>query len=72
METNQIISELQKNMNSNDCNDFIKNHKPFIISTISKQLNRYISSENDEVFSIGLLGFEEAIRSYDQIKGSFF
>lgn len=52
-------------------NELIKNHMPFIIKCISDVTGRYVSCENDEELSIGLIGFHEAIERYDNEKGHF-
>jgi RNA polymerase sigma factor len=52
-------------------NELIKNHMPFIIKSISDVTGRYVSCENDEELSVGLLGFHEAIERYDNEKGHF-
>lgn len=52
-------------------NELIENHMPFIIKSISDVTGRYVSCENDEELSIGLLGFNEAIDRYDNEKGHF-
>lgn len=51
---------------------FIKQYMPFIISIVSKTTKRYISTENDDEFSIGLIAFSEAIEKYNPQKGNFF
>ena len=50
---------------------FIENHLPFIIKTITKITNRYVSIENDDELSIGLLAFNEAIDRYSDERGPF-
>lgn len=50
---------------------FIENHLPFIIKTITKITNRYVSIENDDELSIGLLAFNEAIDRYSEERGPF-
>jgi RNA polymerase sigma factor len=52
-------------------NELIENHMPFIIKSISDVTGRYVSCENDEELSVGLLGFHEAIGRYDNEKGHF-
>lgn len=52
-------------------NEVIENHMPFIIKSISDVTGRYVSCENDEELSVGLLGFHEAIERYDNEKGHF-
>ena len=54
-----------------DVNELIENHMPFIIKSISEVTGRYVSCENDEEISVGLLGFNEAIERYDNEKGHF-
>lgn len=52
-------------------NQFIEEHFPFIIKSISKVTKRYVSIENDEEFSIGVLAFHEAMKKYSEDKGPF-
>lgn len=52
-------------------NQFIEEHLPFIIKSISKVTKRYVSIENDEEFSIGVLAFHEAMKKYSEDKGPF-
>lgn len=49
----------------------IEKHMPFIIKSISDVTGRYVSCDNDEELSVGLLGFNEAIERYDNEKGHF-
>ena len=49
----------------------IAEHIPFIIKTISHLTGRYVTIGNDEEYSIALLAFEEAVKNYDDEKGSF-
>ena len=52
-------------------NQFIEEHLPFIIKSIIKVTKRYVSIENDEEFSIGVLAFHEAMKKYSEDKGPF-
>lgn len=52
--------------------EFIEKYIPFIISCISKFTGRYVSVENDDEYSIGMLAFLEAIDKYNDEKGDFF
>lgn len=52
-------------------NELIETHMPFIIKSISDVTGRYVSCENDEELSVGMLGFTEAIERYDNEKGHF-
>ena len=61
----------ENKIKNTDINEIIEEYIPFIIKTISKFTNRYVSIENDEEFSIGLVGFYEAIQKYNNDKGPF-
>jgi RNA polymerase sigma factor len=51
---------------------FIEDYKPFILGCISRQMNAYVDTQNNEEFSIGLIAFNEAIDRYDRTKGESF
>ena len=65
-----VLIDLNVNENTN-INELIEKHMPFIIKSISDVTGRYVSCENDEELSVGLLGFHEAIERYDNEKGHF-
>ena len=65
-----VLMDLNINENT-DVNELIEKHMPFIIKSISDVTGRYVSCENDEELSVGLLGFHEAIERYDNEKGHF-
>ena len=65
-----VLIDLNVNENTS-VNELIENHMPFIIKSISDVTGRYVSCENDEELSVGLLGFHEAIERYDNEKGHF-
>ncbi len=65
-----VLIDLDVNKSTN-FNELIENHMPFIIKSISDVTGRYVSCENDEELSVGLLGFHEAIERYDNEKGHF-
>lgn len=52
--------------------EFIEKHIPFIISCISKFTGKYVSIENDDEYSIGMIAFVEAIEKYREEKGDFY
>ncbi|MGL4343695.1 MAG: sigma factor [Cellulosilyticaceae bacterium] len=54
-----------------DINLLIEDYMPFIISEVSHITKRYVSLENDEELSIGLMAFYEAIQKYNEDKGAF-
>ena len=61
----------ENKIKNTDIDEIIEEYIPFIIKTISKFTNRYVSIENDEEFSIGLVGFYEAVQKYNNDKGPF-
>ena len=61
----------ENKIKNTDINELIEEYIPFIIKTISKFTNRYVSIENDEEFSIGLVVFYEAVQKYNNDKGPF-
>lgn len=65
-----VLIDLNVDKNT-DVNELIESHMPLIIKSISDVTGRYVSCENDEEISIGLLGFNEAIERYDNEKGRF-
>ena len=60
-----------KNGDSDDREALIEEYTPFIIKTITKVTNRYIETENDDEYSVGLQAFNDAIDKYNSDKGSF-
>lgn len=50
---------------------FIKTNKRFILASAYKAAGRFITDSCDE-YSVALIAFEEAIRSYDPSKGNFY
>lgn len=54
-----------------DINEIVEKNIGFIINTISKVTGKYVSIENDDEFSIGLMAFVEALSRYDEEKGPF-
>jgi len=52
--------------------DLIRSHKAFIARISSKVCSRYLSWDNDDELSIALLGFNEAIDSFDPHGGASF
>lgn len=51
-------------------NQFILENRRFIRSTASRATGRFITESDDE-WSVALIAFHEAVRSYDDSKGSF-
>lgn len=47
----------------------IRDHRTFVAEVCSYVCNRYLTWENDEELSVGLLAFDEAIDAYD-LRGS--
>ncbi|WFD10470.1 RNA polymerase sigma-I factor [Tepidibacter hydrothermalis] len=69
--TMEIKIQKIKNGDENLRNKFIEEYTPFIIKTLSKVLNKYIQTQNDDSFSVGMEAFNEAINKYEKSKGSF-
>lgn len=68
--------ELQKRIiacrnNPYELNNFITEYKPFITKSVQEHVGRFVEYGRDDELSVGLMAFEEAIRSYDMDKGSF-
>ncbi|GAB6086074.1 RNA polymerase sigma-I factor [Alkaliphilus crotonatoxidans] len=57
--------------NQHERNQLIKEYIPFIQKHISQQLGKYIDTKNSDLYSIGLMAFNEAIDKYNEKKGSF-
>src|SRR5690625_6427563 len=53
-------------------NDLLKTYKPFVAKCVSEVCKRYIDPTRDDEFSVGLLGFNEAMLHYSSERGSSF
>lgn len=51
-------------------NEFIEQYRPFILSRAKSIVKRY-ANENDDIYSIALIAFNQAIDTYDNSKGPF-
>lgn len=68
---NEIICRVKAG--DNDLREqVINDYKHFVISCISKSMNKYIDVENSEEFSIGLIAFNSAIDDYNEAKNANF
>lgn len=68
---NRIISKVKEG--DDDLREqVINDYRHFIISCVSKSVNKYIDLENSEEFSIGLIAFNTAIDDYNEAKNSSF
>jgi len=63
------ITEAKQNMTLR--NQLIKEKIPFVVYMATKTLGRYIETENDVEFLIGLEALNDAIDQYDEKKGQF-
>ncbi len=52
-------------------NEIIERYHPFILKTVSSVCNSFVKT-SDDVFSIGLIAFNDAIKKYQTDKGSSF
>lgn len=72
--TEKLVETIYEIKDGNDGlrEQIIHQYKPFVIRCVSEFLNKYIEVENSEEFSIGLIGFNDAIDCYDSSKNSNF
>lgn len=61
----------KKILEKTDINTLIESHMPFIINTVSKLTNKYVSIENDEELSVAIIAFDEAVKKYSDDRGPF-
>ena len=66
-----VLKDLDISNENADTDYLIDKHMPFIIKSISDTTGRYVSCENDEEISVGMLAFNEAIKRFDNDKGHF-
>lgn len=57
--------------NDEDINLLVEEYKPFIASCVQKITGRYVRYGEDDELSIALMAFVEAVKSFDNAKGSF-
>lgn len=67
----QIIMSVQDG-NSEAQNYLLRTYKPFVAKCVSEVCKKYINPSQDDEFSIGLYGFNEAMIHYSLEKGSSF
>ncbi len=68
---NNISSDVEKAQTDEEyLNNFIKENRRFIMVSAFKATKRFISESDDE-WSIALIAFHEAVKSYDLSKGNF-
>lgn len=67
----QLVTHIKNTEDTVKRNQLIRDYRPFILQTIVVLKNAYITSENDEEFSVGLEAFNEAIDRFDDSKGAF-
>lgn len=70
MSEETIRAVLDAQTNDTLRNDFISNHKSYILASACKAAGHYVSDRDDE-YSVALIAFNEAIDSYDESKGAF-
>lgn len=64
----QKVNDAKENVAMAD--ELIRSYLPFINAEVSRFLNRFVSSSDDEL-SIGMMAFHEAILGYTSSKGTF-
>lgn len=65
------LLNMKQQTSQEDRSGFIERYIPFIVKQVAMHLGRYVASETDEAFVIGLEAFNEAIDRYEAEKGSF-
>lgn len=67
------INERVVNIRENEyeINQLVEEYKPFIASCTEKVAGRYVRYGEDDELSIAMLGFVEAIKSFNNDKGNF-
>lgn len=65
------IIRLQNDPSGSDRDNLLKQYDSFVLSCVSKVTGRYISSQSDDEYCIGLEAFNDAIDGFDQEKGTF-
>ena len=66
---NERVQNIKKN--KEEISRLIQEYKPFIASVVESSIGKYVRYGEDDELSIGLIAFEEAIRSFDSSKGNF-
>jgi len=61
---------LQAKTDEKQLETLIKDHKNFILANAYKMTGHYVT-ENDDEWSVGLIAFHEAVRTFDEGKGDF-
>ena len=65
---NERVAELKNNEAGID--GFVEEYKPFIAACAEKTAGRYMRYGEDDELSIAMMGFTEAIRTFDNTKGN--
>lgn len=73
MSEHRILKEIKEARKSEKAmDDLIYRYEPFIKSEVSSFINHIPVYGTDDEFSIALMAFYEAVKSYSQEKGAFF
>ncbi|MBN2795732.1 MAG: RNA polymerase subunit sigma [Clostridia bacterium] len=67
----ELIYKIKTNNDAVKLNEFISQYEPFVLRVIIDTTNAYVDRRNDEIYSIGLIAFNEAITRYEIEKGDF-
>ena len=71
MELELKLVKMKMDASSQDRDQLIEKYRPFIVKHVSLALGRYLSSDHEDAFIIGMEAFNESIDKYDAGKGSF-
>lgn len=65
------LAQLKMDASSKGRDQLIEKYRPFIVKQVSLALGRYLSSDQEDAFIIGMEAFNESIDKYNPEKGSF-
>lgn len=68
-DNNEVNNEV--NIKDVEINQLINEYRGLIVKSISSITGRYVSVENDDEYSIGLMAFVEAVDRYEPHRGAF-
>ena len=71
LELEMKLAQMKMDASSHDRDQLIEKYRPFIVKQVSLALGRYLSSDHEDAFIIGMEAFNESIDKYDADKGSF-
>lgn len=65
------LRQMKSDIGSNERNLLIEEYRPFIAKQVSAIIGRYLTTDHEDAFMIGMEAFNESIDKYDLNRGSF-